>query len=109
VRGEGAGELGVVIGRKLEMNLASLSSSVWRLLVPVALGFVAYLAFGRAHALARLLRRIPELRAALLGFAILIVLGYALNDTGILVPAIMLGMCVPVLAVLTTWGDSSAP
>lgn len=108
VRGEGAGELGAVIGRKLEMNLASLSSSVWRLLVPFALGFVAYLAYGRARALPRLLQRIPELRATLLGFAVLLVLGYALNDTGILVPAIMLGMCVPVLAVLAVGDDVGA-
>ena len=32
----------------------------------------------------------------LVGFAILLVLGYALNDTGILVPAVMLGVLIPV-------------
>ena len=36
----------------------------------------------------------------LVGFAILLVLGYALNDTGILVPAVMLGVLIPVLVAL---------
>jgi hypothetical protein len=101
VGGEGSDAFVTVVQRKLTMNVDSLSSSVWRLLVPIAVAFVAYLAFAGARPLAGLVRRMPELRAVLGGFAVLLVLGYALNDTGILVPAIMLGVLVPVLVTLT--------
>ncbi len=46
------------------------------------------------------LQRIPPLASALVGFAVLLVLGYAMNDTGIMVPALMLGVLVPVVSLL---------
>ena len=49
-----------------------------------------------------LVTRIPELRAALVGLVMIGVLGAALNDQGIVVPAVMLGVLVPVLAGLTS-------
>jgi peptidoglycan/LPS O-acetylase OafA/YrhL len=100
VRGEGPSALTSVVQRKLEMNLASVASSIWRFLVPIALAFLAYLAFAGARPLRDLVRRIPPLASALAGFAVLLVLGYALNDTGIMVPALMLGMLVPVVSLL---------
>jgi hypothetical protein len=100
VRGEGPSALTSVVQRKLEMNLASVSSSIWRILVPIALAFLAYLAFAGTRPLRDVLRRIPPLASALVGFAVLLVLGYALNDTGIMVPALMLGVLVPVVSVL---------
>jgi hypothetical protein len=100
VRGEGPSAFTSVVQRKLEMNLASVSSSIWRILVPIALAFLAYLAFAGARPLRDVLRRIPPLASALAGFAVLLVVGYALNDTGIMVPALMLGILVPVIAVL---------
>ena len=42
----------------------------------------------------------PPLRAALLGFAIVAVLGYALNDAGVVVPGLMLGVFIVVLVPL---------
>jgi hypothetical protein len=100
VGGEGSDAFVTVVQRKLTMNVESLSSSVWRILVPIALAFLAYVAFAGARPLLGLLRRVPELRAVMVGFAVLLVLGYALNDTGILVPAVMLGVLVPVLVTL---------
>jgi hypothetical protein len=100
VGGEGFDAFATVVQRKLGMNVGSLTSSVWRVLVPVALAFLAYAAFTGRRPLVELLRRIPELRAVLVGFSILLVLGYALNDTGVLVPAIMLGVLVPSLVTL---------
>ena len=101
VQGEGFGAFSSVVRRKLDMNLASLSTSVWRILVPIAVGFIVYLASAGSRPLAALVRRIPELRPTLTGFAILLGLGYAMNDTGILVPGIMLGVLTPVLVALT--------
>jgi hypothetical protein len=37
-------------------------------------------------------RQIPEMRAAFIGFAILSVLGFVLNDSGIAIPGLMLAI-----------------
>ena len=47
-----------------------------------------------------LAERVPPIRAALAGLAVLAVLGFALNDSGIAVPGMMLGVIVPALVVL---------
>lgn len=101
VRVEGGDAFIMVARRKLEMNLSTLSSSQWRPLVVVGLAFVAYLAFGRAGRLRHLLEVIPPLRASLVGLATVAVLGYALNDQGIVIPAVMLAVLIPVLVALT--------
>jgi hypothetical protein len=101
VRGEGSSAFTSVVRRKLEMNISSLSTANWRFLVPIVLAFVTYLVFWPPRRLNALLQRIPELRSALIGFATLLVLGYALNDSGIVVPAIMLGVLNAVLVSLT--------
>ncbi len=100
VRNEGLSAFTSVIGRKIEMNLDTLSSSNWRLLIPIVLAFVAYLAFSPPRHLFVLLRRMPQLQAALIGFAVVMVLGYALNDSGVVVPGVMLGVLSPVLVTL---------
>ncbi len=86
----GPSKLFSVIGRKLDQNLITLTNSEWRPIVPIVLALIAYLAFGKRKWLARIIARIPEIRATLIGFAVLAVLGYALNDSGIAIPAVML-------------------
>jgi hypothetical protein len=86
----GPSKLFSVIGRKLDQNLITLTNSEWRPIVPIALALIAYLAFSERRWLARIIARIPEMRAALIGFAVLAFLGYALNDSGIAIPAVML-------------------
>ena len=87
---KGPRKLFSVIGRKLDQNLITLTNSDWRPIVPIVLALVAYLAFGKRKWLARIIARIPEFRATLIGFAVLAFLGYALNDSGIAIPAVML-------------------
>ncbi|MGZ8735015.1 MAG: hypothetical protein ACXW1M_07490 [Acidimicrobiia bacterium] len=100
IRAEGSSAFTTVVTRKLEMNLSTLTSSDWRPIVPVVLALVAYLAWSRGHHLARLLIRVPEMRASLVGLAVVMVLGYALNDQGIVIPAAMLAVLNPVLITL---------
>lgn len=88
---EGWGAFQTVVLRKLEANLSVLTSSVWTLMVPVVFAFVAY-ALWRAPGYLRLVREQPELRASLAGFAVAAALGFALNDSGIAVPGVMLGV-----------------
>lgn len=108
VGGEGMGELVRVVQRKLAMNLQSLATSSWRVLPPIALAVVALLALHPDRPLARVLRRVPALRPTLVAFAVLLVLAWALNDTGVQVPAIMLGMLLPVLAALHAPGEEAS-
>ena len=99
---EGLSALTTVVHRKLDMSLSTLTTSHWLPLVVLGLGFVAYLIRRPTQPLRALVTRIPELGATLVGLLMIGVLGAALNDQGIVVPAVMLGVLVPVLAVLTS-------
>ena len=81
-----------VVERKLNANLDAFARSPLTLMVPVALGFVAYLMYRPPSALGAIQQRLPELRFALAGVLLAGVLGFALNDSGIAVPGMMLGV-----------------
>ncbi len=100
IGGEGSSAFTSVVVRKLDMNLSTLASSDWRPIVIVVLGLVAYLAWSRDHHLRHLLAAVPEMRASLVGLAVVAGLGYALNDQGIVIPAAMLAILGPVLVTL---------
>jgi hypothetical protein len=82
-----------------------LPTSVWVPLVPSVVAFLAWLAWGRSIRLERLRARAPELRPAFVGVLVAAVLGFALNDSGIAVPAMMLGVLNPVLVYLAVHWD----
>ncbi len=88
-----------VVVRKLQANLSVLTSSVWTLMVPLALAVAAYLLWVAPGRLRRL-RDEPALRTALPGLGVAGVLGFALNDSGIAVPGMMLGVVGASLAYL---------
>ena len=100
IGGEGSSALTTVLHRKLEMSLSTLSSSQWRPMVPIVLAFVAFLIWSPGRVFSRLLERIPQLRAVLAGLALVAALGFALNDQGIVVPGVMLGVLAPALVLL---------
>jgi hypothetical protein len=100
IGGEGSSAFTTVLHRKLEMSLSTLWSSQWRPMVPLVLAFVAFLVWGPGHVFARLVARVPQLRAVLAGLALVAALGFALNDQGIVVPAVMLGVLAPALVLL---------
>ena len=89
------GEAGVTVRRKVQANLSILTSSVWTWLVPVCLAFVTFLLLRRTGYLHRLQRRVPGVRACLLGSLIVGILGFALNDSGVAIPAMMFGIVLP--------------
>ncbi|HEY3671508.1 MAG TPA: hypothetical protein VGN51_11285 [Acidimicrobiia bacterium] len=100
IQNEGFGAFTDVVRRKLQQNLASFTTSNFRWLTLVALGFLASVLWRPPHPLASLMRRMAALQAALVGFAILAILGDALNDAGVVVPGLMLGVLVTVLVPL---------
>jgi len=86
----GIGQGWSVIQRKLDANLASIGTGILGLVLLVAAVLFVGLWFLRREWCSVVLAQIPEWRAACVGFAVLAVLGFALNDSGITVPGIML-------------------
>jgi hypothetical protein len=97
---DGGAGVGTVLERKLDANLSLLFSSVWALIIPVALVFLAFLVRRGPSVVRQLEAALPGLRALLIGSLVLAVLGGGLNDSGVAVPAMMLGVLLPYLTVL---------
>lgn len=95
-----SGGLSTVIQRKLKANIDILTSSIWTWIIPFAIAFLGLLVWRRSNLLRGLEERIPGLRACLIGALIAGVLGFALNDSGVAVPAMMLAVILPYLTYL---------
>jgi hypothetical protein len=97
---QGSGGFTTVVNRKLDANLATLSHSVWRFtIVPIVL-LALYVAWRMPERLAALRERLPALIPCVIGIGAAAVLGYALNDSGIAVPGVMLSIFVPAMVFL---------
>jgi hypothetical protein len=100
VRDRGASVMVDTIGRKLRANIRLFRSTLWTYFVPPALLVIAFLLRrprGRWQALAE---AYPKLRSGLLGGLLLAVIGFALNDSGIVIPAVILTYLVPMSVIL---------
>jgi di/tricarboxylate transporter len=104
-RDRGPSEITGVISRKFHRNLDTWTSSTWRIMLAIGVVFVVYLVWRGRPLLRTLIARVPELRASLIGFAIVVVLGYALNDSGVAIPAVMLVVLIGVLVGLLMRAD----
>jgi hypothetical protein len=93
------GDAGLIVRRKLNANWSILTSSVWTWLVPFGLAFLAFLSLRRTGFLRRLQDGVPGVRAALAGCLVAGFLGFAFNDSGVAVPAMMFGMVLPWITV----------
>jgi hypothetical protein len=100
VSDEGPGIFVNVLRGKLDQNLSTVTRSVWGFMLLIVFGFLGYLWLKHRARVRALVQRIPELRSSAIGFIVLAVLGYALNDSGIVVPGIMLGVLAPVVIAL---------
>lgn len=93
--GEGGGGLGTVLERKLNSNLTVLTNSIWTLTVPLALILVLVLLTVRPEGLRTHVPDTTWMRACLWGGLTMCVLGMAVNDSGIAIPAVMFLLFVP--------------
>jgi hypothetical protein len=88
----------MVIDRKASANFETFSNTGWLLLIVASLALLVFLVWGPP----RLLREVPDapraVRATAASLATLMILGYAFKDSGIAVPAMMLGVTLAVLA-----------
>jgi hypothetical protein len=108
-RERGLHEITQVIGRKLSRNLDTWTSSIWRSMLAIGILFAIYLLWRGRHRLYALLAAVPPMRASLIGFAVLIVLGYAVNDSGVAIPAVMLVVFVATMVGLITRAPDPVP
>lgn len=97
VRNGGGRVLSDAIGRKIRTNLRVLGSTIWTFVVPPALGLLAWLLLRPRWKW--LSETYPKVRAGLVGGLVMAVLGYAVNDSGIVIPAMMFAYLVPVAVV----------
>jgi hypothetical protein len=108
-RERGWHEITDVIGRKLSRNLDTWTSSIWRSMLAIGILFAIYLLWRGRHRLLAFLAAVPPFRASLIGFAVLIVLGYAVNDSGVAIPGVMLVVFVATMAGLLTRAPADEP
>jgi hypothetical protein len=102
IHDRGIGDFMVILQRKLSDNLGSLTHSVWGFILPIVLVLVLWLVRRAPERLAAIRSAAPETTTGLIGFAILAVLGYALNDSGIAIPGVMLSILVSCAVWLLT-------
>lgn len=108
VRHNGWGDLWLTIHRKLDENTTVLFSSIFSLMLPIVFAGVAYLVYKAPGRLRGLQERIPPLRASLAGLGLVALLGFALNDSGIAIPGVMLGVLTPVAVIVLDRIDRDA-
>lgn len=101
--------LQTVMLRKLNANLSVLTSSIWTLMVPLVFIVIGLLMWRAPWRLRTIEERIPEQRAIIAGLLTAMVLGFALNDSGISVPGLMLGVANASLAYLLMRVDDGLP
>lgn len=89
------GDGGLVIRRKMRGNLAILTSSFWSFVLIGVVLVGGVVVWRRRASMLPALEARPALRVFLAGFGIVAFLGFALNDSGLAVPAIMLAVAVP--------------
>jgi hypothetical protein len=100
VADEGPSGLTTVLQRKGGENAATLGSWIYLVMIAAVVAAVIVLYVRPPRQLAAAVTRVPTLRAAAIAFVLLAALGYALNDSGVAVPAIMLAVVAPVVASL---------
>jgi hypothetical protein len=109
-RERGYSEITDVILRKLSRNFDTWTTSAWRSMLVIGVLFAAYLFWRTRPRVRALVGRVPELRAALVGFTVLTVIGYALNDSGVAIPACTLYVFVAAMVgMLVRSGDPDQP
>ncbi len=97
---DGLAGLTTVVNRKLAQNLRTLTDSVWRfILIPVLLSAVI-VAWSHPRPFVALRERFAPFDRMLGAIAIAALLGYALNDSGIAIPGMMLGTLAPAVGYM---------
>ena len=99
VADEGPQVFADTIERKVKTNVRIFTSTIWTYLVPPALLLLGVLLRKPPGRWQQLATSFPVVRAGLVGGLVLALLGFAVNDSGIVVPAMFLSWLVPMALV----------
>jgi hypothetical protein len=95
------GEATTIVQRKLEANLRAFRNYLLALIVPIGFAFVVLVLMrpgaSRAAGLARAYERSPTLRSGVIAVLVTLGIGFAVNDSGIAIPAVALFVAIPLL------------
>jgi hypothetical protein len=100
VRSRGGSALAQTIGRKARANVEVFRSTVWTWWVPPAIAVLAWLLLRPRGRWQLLAERYPYLRSGLVGALLVGVLGFASNDSGVVIPAMVLSFFLPLVVLL---------
>lgn len=89
------GDAATVLQRKAAANLDLLTANPATLIVPVAVLLAAWLVLRRPSPLGTSLERAAAWRAGLIAVLVTGVVGFAVNDSGVAVPALVLAVAAP--------------
>lgn len=99
----GLQEIAAIASRKLATNLMVLRYSTWSYFLLITLGLFAFLWFRPAGVLRSLLADYRGISAAITASIIGGVFGFAFNDSGVLIPAIIMSYIIPAVIYLMLW------
>jgi hypothetical protein len=104
------GDSFLTIRRKLDANLASFGGTKLLWVLPVVGVLIWYLWRLHGGRIRPLFRSVPAIRQTMLALAVVAVLGYALNDSGVAIPAVMALVfeCALVFVALTPMSEPAA-
>lgn len=95
------GEALTVVQRKLEANLRAFRNYLLALIVPIGFAFVVLVLMrpvaSRAAALGRAYDRSATLRSGVIAVLVTLGVGFAVNDSGIAIPAVALFVAIPLI------------
>lgn len=104
----GESNLPTTMARKAEVNLAVLRASVWTWTVPIIAGFGLLLLVGRRRAVNVLPAGSPRRTGVLVALAAGL-LGFAVNDSGVIVTALVLVFVGPFIVFSVLGGEKKGP
>jgi hypothetical protein len=109
VQDRGLGVMVDTIERKASANVRLFKTSLWTYFVPPALIAIAVLMRRPRGRWVRIVETYPQVRAGLVGGLMLAALGFAVNDSGIVIPAVILSFLVPLAVIVHLLLDRDEP
>jgi hypothetical protein len=95
------GDAATIVQRKLEANLRAFRNYLLALIVPIGFAFVVLVLMrpvaSHASALGRAYDRSATLRSGVIAVLVTLGIGFAVNDSGIAIPAVALFVAIPLI------------
>lgn len=109
IKSQGLHVLTDTIARKARANLRVFRTTIWTYFMPAALAVLGVLVLRPRGRWSELARDYPRVRAGLIAGLVVAVLGFAVNDSGIVIPAVIFSYLVPMALLVHLGLEADAP